>query len=793
MTTQSSGEMAPRPSTARPDAPLIGTRKHTAEGGTVRLVGQGVRPMALLVLGMHRSGTSALTRVFSLLGAGLPETLLGANPTNPTGHWESDAVRAFNDAALAAAGTDWFDWLPVNEGWTRSLAYHSQVERAREVLRAEFGDAPLFALKDPRICRLVGFWLEVLDAEGIDPAIVMPLRNPLEVAESLSRRDGADTQVALLVWLRHVLEAEFATRGRARMVVSYEQVLDQWAGVADRAARELGVVWPRSALGISEEVEGFLSHDLRHHRRSDRAVVDNPLMSGWVRRAYAVLLGWAEGAEKASDYAELDAIRAALDEAGPTFARPLRRIVQQQQQLSDLAQQRASLEGRIEALMGELAQSQQLRQAAADGLADVSRAYQAAQARLDEMSADLYRGGEERAALEDELAQLRAQAQFMEQRALEAQARLAAGEQEAEQLRAALNAQQHRSAELESALIQRQEEIEQAWADLERAKAETGLRDEELSKARAFGEVLAEGVELERRRNVELADALQQARADQAGLAMALEAERAVLREQAASLQGAMEQIGDMAETLTALRGSYADVAAALEEARAGNASLAEEMRERHVSAMRQQAETAREIAALSKLLQVAEGDLAQAQQHRFAAEADVAVWQGRLQEVEQARSHMFIRHQDAEQQWGEQARQYERRVGELEQARHAAVEGNIALMADKVRLEQQLSERFGELASMAGLLSTESERAERSSHHLLWLGEVYRTTARRPWWWAFMPKGWQNRQMAQRLAQAGLFDGDAYLARYPDVLAHGVDPLRHYIQFGMAEGRVKG
>lgn len=787
MTTQSSGEMAPRPSIARSDAPLI------AHGGSVRLVGQGVRPMALLVLGMHRSGTSALTRVFSLLGAGLPETLIGANSTNPTGHWESDAVRAFNDTALAAAGTEWFDWLPVNEGWARSLAYHGQVDRARDVLRAEFGDAPLFALKDPRICRLAGFWLDVLDAEGIDPAIVMPLRNPLEVAESLSRRDGVDTQIALLVWLRHVLEAERATRGRARMVVSYEQVLDQWAGVADRAARELGVVWPRSALGISEEVEGFLSHDLRHHRRSDRAVVDNPLMSGWVRRTYALLLGWAEGAEKASDYAELDAIRAALDEAGPSFARPLRRIVQQQQQLADLAHQRAVLEGRIETLAGELAQSQQSRQAAADGLADVARAYQAAQARLDEMAADAYRGGEERAALEGELTQLRAQAQFMEQRAQEAQARLAAGEHEAEQLRAALNAQQHRSAELESALIQRQEEIEQAWANLERANAEIGARAEELSQVRALGEILAESVEQERRRNVELSEGLQQAHAHQAAMAGQLEAERAALQEQAATLRGAMEQIGDMAEALTALRGGYADAVEALEQARAGNEALSEEMRERHVAAMRQQAESAREIAALSKLLQDAEGELTQAQQHRIAAETDVTVWEGRLQEVEQARAYMAIRHQEAEQQWGEQARHYERRVGELELSRNAAVEGNMALMAEKTRLEQQLSERFGELASITGLLSSERERAERSSQHLAWLSEVYRMTSRRPWWWAFMPKGWRGRQMAQRLVQAGLFDGDAYLARYPDVLAHGVDPLRHYIQFGMAEGRVRG
>jgi hypothetical protein len=63
--------------------------------------------VAVVVLGMHRSGTSALARLFSLLGCALPSHLLGANDTQVHGHWESDAIRAFNDEVLAAGMIGW--------------------------------------------------------------------------------------------------------------------------------------------------------------------------------------------------------------------------------------------------------------------------------------------------------------------------------------------------------------------------------------------------------------------------------------------------------------------------------------------------------------------------------------------------------------------------------------------------------------------------------------------------------------------------------------------------------------
>ncbi|WJS98357.1 hypothetical protein [Novosphingobium humi] len=762
--TQAMGETAlrPLPGTGgplwRPEEVLEqgGAPKPGAAQEHVHERGQAARRMALLVLGMHRSGTSALTRVFSLLGAGLPATLLDGNPTNPTGHWESDAVRGFNDAALAQMGSEWFDWLAVHEGWQRSLAYHGQVERAREVLRGEFGDAPLFALKDPRMCRLAGFWLDVLDAEGIEAAIVMPLRNPLEVAESLAQRDGVDAQVTLLVWLRHVLEAEAATRGRPRLVISYDQVLDQWAQVADRVERELGVVWPRMPLGAGEEVEAFLSRDLRHHRRSDRAVVDNPLVSSWVRRAYGVLLGWAEDGERAGDYGELDAVRAALDEAGPGFARPLRRMARQKRALeelnaqsAELIAQRAALEARVAGLADELDRRGRERQEALDGLAELAQAYQLAQTRLDEMALSEGRGEDERAAMAREIEHLRAQAPAQEQRAQEAQARVAMLEQEGQALRAALDEHRERMGEWESALARRQDEIEQTRAALEQER-EVAVR-------------LAAELDIEEQAGLELAGELAQAQAQSL--------------EQAEQLRAAIEQVGVMAEMLTALRADLADQGEALAAARRAQAAWADEARRTKAAAQDHQAEATREIVELARLLQEAEGE--------------AALWQGHWQESEQSRAAMAADHAQAERSWAEQAQRLEERATELDQARARAVEEAQALLAEKVRLEQQLSERFGELAAMSGLLSAEAEKSLRWAGQVEWLRDVCRVMMRRPRWWRAL--GWQNARAARKLAEAGLFDERAYLARYPDVAAQGQDPLRHYILFGMAEGRVKG
>ena len=67
--------------------------------------------ICLLVLGMHRSGTSAVTRVLSIAGAKLPASLMGPGRGNEVGHWESDALATYNDELLAQLG--------IRHSWTR--------------------------------------------------------------------------------------------------------------------------------------------------------------------------------------------------------------------------------------------------------------------------------------------------------------------------------------------------------------------------------------------------------------------------------------------------------------------------------------------------------------------------------------------------------------------------------------------------------------------------------------------------------------------------------------------------
>ena len=145
----------------------------TSHAAPSRTTSQTVSRTALIVLGMHRSGTSLLTRVLSLMGADLPETLIGPSPNNPTGYWESRALRDFNDRLLELTGSRWDDWRALPEGWERSPNVAEFAEEAAGLLDSEFGSSRFLVLKDPRVSRLMPFWATVLLSSVIedDPSL----------------------------------------------------------------------------------------------------------------------------------------------------------------------------------------------------------------------------------------------------------------------------------------------------------------------------------------------------------------------------------------------------------------------------------------------------------------------------------------------------------------------------------------------------------------------------------------------------------------------------------------------
>lgn len=256
--------------------------------------------IAVLVVGMHRSGTSATTRVLNLLGYTLPAALLGSANDNPRGHWESAAVMHFNDKLLAAAGSSWHDWIPHDAG----LADDSFVARGRSLMCKEFGGATRMILKDPRLCRVMPTWLNILSLEAIEPKIVLPIRHPLAVAQSLAHRNGFDEMSGMLLWLRHVLDAENATRGQSRAFLNYEDLLCDWRSVVSRVGDWTGLEWPEMSDPVARKIDEFLTVDLKHHVEADALVS----MPSWVRQIYAIVQRWAREGEDSTDHIQIDAI-----------------------------------------------------------------------------------------------------------------------------------------------------------------------------------------------------------------------------------------------------------------------------------------------------------------------------------------------------------------------------------------------------------------------------------------------------------------------------------------------------
>jgi hypothetical protein len=265
-----------------------------------------------------------------------------ANAANERGYWESSAVMVFNDRLLESAGSAWDDWRAFNPDWYRSAAAASLKPQAADLLQAEFGSGNLIILKDPRICRFAPFWLEVLGELGHPPAAVIPFRSPLEVAISLKRRDGFPLTKGALLWLRHILEAEAASRHIPRVIFPWNSFLDDWHHTAHDIAEKAGIVWPRVSDRTAQEIDNYLSKDLRHEMISDSRLEGHPDLDDWVRLAYEAMLTLAEQPDSEPALRSLDEIRAGFERACSLFGRVVLDLETEQEHRLQLAHQDAA-------------------------------------------------------------------------------------------------------------------------------------------------------------------------------------------------------------------------------------------------------------------------------------------------------------------------------------------------------------------------------------------------------------------------------------------------------------------
>ncbi|MHB8528251.1 MAG: sulfotransferase family protein [Caulobacteraceae bacterium] len=264
----------------------------------------------ILVVGMHRSGTSAVTATLHAMGAAVSGDLIGGGADNPDGFWESAAVVRIHERFLAAIGSTWDEPRPVPpSAYAGEAARVCQAELAAVVAR-DFAAAPLFAMKDPRICKLLPIWKAALAELGVRPLAVMPVRNPLEVALSLQRRNGVTREHALALWLVHALAAERETRGLTRAFTGFDTFVNTPEAAARALCGRLDCFSPGQVESGLARTQTQWSAGRRHHVVSDAALGEDPAIPVWIGETWRWLAAAAEGAEPPA--ARLDAIAEAL-------------------------------------------------------------------------------------------------------------------------------------------------------------------------------------------------------------------------------------------------------------------------------------------------------------------------------------------------------------------------------------------------------------------------------------------------------------------------------------------------
>lgn len=238
------------------------------------------RHTAICVLGMHRSGTSAVTRGLNLLGAYLGEEkiLMPPLPENPEGFWERMDIYYLQERILSFLDSEWATSNPLPANWHKTNEIRPFRDELASLIKDNFSSQPVWLWKDPRTCLLLPLWKDVLSELEIGLKILFVIRNPLDVAKSLARRNGFTIGKALGIWLNYTSSALKSCEGCDITFLSFDSFLDDWYTELKKSALVLGLEWPVDDIKLKEQMASFVRHDLRHSatKMEDLQALDVP-------------------------------------------------------------------------------------------------------------------------------------------------------------------------------------------------------------------------------------------------------------------------------------------------------------------------------------------------------------------------------------------------------------------------------------------------------------------------------------------------------------------------------------
>jgi len=184
---------------------------------------------AIVILGSDRSGTSALAGILHILGICMGKALLPPAEDNPKGFYENKDITEFNDLKLLPAiKSSWDDISPIHSRVINELLKRNDlIAEAINIIERHYSDEIIFGFKDPRVANLFPFWERVLKILDIGIKIIIPYRDPIEVALSLQKRNNFSIEKGLLLWAKRSLYAEYYSRNYKRVFINYDDLLEK--------------------------------------------------------------------------------------------------------------------------------------------------------------------------------------------------------------------------------------------------------------------------------------------------------------------------------------------------------------------------------------------------------------------------------------------------------------------------------------------------------------------------------------------------------------------------------------
>ena len=222
----------------------------------------------VVVLGMHRSGTSLVAKSLEVVNYSLGDRLMPAQDDNPKGFWEDIDIVAFNDELLAVCFAHWD--RPGSLMLSQQLNLLAEYQaRACDLLAGKLLQAEQLAIKDPRMCLLLPFWEQVFLTLDLNVKYLFVYRNPIDVANSLSTRNNTDLSYGVSLWLFYCKTA-LDSLAKGCLIVDYQSMLHSPVESINAIASYLNVD-SINQQALCDYTEKYIDESLCH---SATAVID---------------------------------------------------------------------------------------------------------------------------------------------------------------------------------------------------------------------------------------------------------------------------------------------------------------------------------------------------------------------------------------------------------------------------------------------------------------------------------------------------------------------------------------